>query len=117
MKTLIVRPGNLYGPYDKFKWNESKVIAADKKRNKNKKPFEVWEMKGIKDFLYIDDFIDGLMLAFESDEIKEPINITSGIPHTIDDVIKIAGNYPQEEYIEYKTDKPDDTKRLISIDE
>jgi len=28
MPTLIVRPGNLYGPFDKYKKKESKVIAA-----------------------------------------------------------------------------------------
>ena len=28
MNTLIIRPGNLYGPYDKFTWKESKKIAA-----------------------------------------------------------------------------------------
>ena len=54
----------------------------------NKKPFEVWgDGKDIKDFLYIDDFIDGLMLAFESDKIKEPINIASEFHNTADDVI------------------------------
>ena len=121
MKTLVVRPGNLYGPYDKFKWNESKVIAAlIRKGIENKKPFEVWgDCKDIKDFIYIEDFIDVMMLAFESDKIKEPINIASGIPHTIDDVIDIICRKLsiKKNTIEYKTDKPTMIpKRLISID-
>ena len=28
MATIIVRPGNLYGPYDKFDIEKSKVIAS-----------------------------------------------------------------------------------------
>ena len=46
MNTLIIRPGNLYGPYDKFTWKESKVIAALIRRSIEKQnPFHVWGWK------------------------------------------------------------------------
>ena len=62
MPTLIVRPGNLYGPGDKFKRNESKVIAAlIRKASEKENPFVVWgDGEDIKDFLFIDDFIEAL---------------------------------------------------------
>jgi GDP-L-fucose synthase len=88
MQTLIVRPGNLYGPYDKYNWNDSKVIAALIRRFAEKNnPLDVWgDGNDIKDFLYIDDFIDGLIKATLAD-INGPINIASGKAATIKDVI------------------------------
>ena len=65
METLIIRPGNLYGPFDKFTLKESKVIAALIRRSLEKEnPFNVWgDGSDIKDFLYIDDFIEGMLMA------------------------------------------------------
>ena len=90
MQTLIVRPGNLYGPYDKYNWSESKVIAALVRRFAEKNnPLDVWgDGNDIKDFLYIDDFTDGLLKATAAN-INGPINIASGKPATIKDVINV----------------------------
>jgi len=89
MQTIVIRPGNLYGSYDKFNWKESKVIAALIRRAIEKQnPFIVWgDGKDIKDFLYIDDFIDGLLLAFQKTDTFMPINVASGIPVTIREVL------------------------------
>ena len=89
MKTLVVRPGNLYGPFDKYNKNESKVIAALIRRFVEKQnPLEVWgDGNDIKDFIYIDDFIDGLISTFKKEKIDGPINIASGQPTTIKDII------------------------------
>jgi GDP-L-fucose synthase len=53
MKTLIIRPGNLYGPFDKFGLKESKVIASlVRKAVEGKFPLEVWgDGEEIKDFI------------------------------------------------------------------
>lgn len=89
MQTLVIRPGNLYGPFDKYAWSESKVIAALVRRfAERQNPLEVWgDGNDIKDFLYIDDFIRGLLLAVNMDDVKTPLNLASGIPVTIKDVI------------------------------
>ncbi len=91
MKTLVVRPGNLYGPNDKFKWKESKVIAAlIRKSIERHNPFLVWgDGNDLKDFLYIDDFVEGLLKAFETFDNYEEINIASGIPITIKEVLNL----------------------------
>jgi GDP-L-fucose synthase len=110
MQTLIVRPGNLYGPRDKFKKEESKVIAALIRRAYEKEnPFEVWgDGEDIKDFLYIDDFIDALIGAFEKSNDFDIFNIASGVPITIKevlhDIIQISGNKDIE--VKFDPSKP-----------
>lgn len=91
MKTVVVRPGNIYGPGDKFTWNESKVIAALIRRTIEKHdPFIVWgDGRDLKDFIFIDDFIDGLIEAFKAPEIEGAINIASSNPVTIREILAI----------------------------
>lgn len=118
MKTVVVRPGNLYGPYDKFDWEKSKVIPALIRRAIEKHdPFVVWgDGMDLKDFLYIDDYIDGMMLAMEKINKFQPINIASGQAVTIRDVLNkilLAADYPNAP-VEYDTSKPTMIpKRLI----
>ena len=59
MKTIVIRPGNLYGPYDKFDKEKSKVIPSlIRKIVEKQNPLEVWgDGKDLKDFLYIEDFV------------------------------------------------------------
>ena len=86
MQTLIIRPGNLYGPYDKFSWEESKVIAATiRKVYEKHNPIEVWgDGKDIKDFLYIDDFIACLVKLIKKNTGDFNIfNVASGKQTTI----------------------------------
>jgi GDP-L-fucose synthase len=120
MKTIVVRPGNLYGPYDKFDWEKSKVIPAIMRRAiERHDPFEVWgDGMDLKDFLYIDDCIDGLILAMENMDEFEPINIASGIPVTIRDVliqILKSADYDDAD-VQYDSSKPTMIpKRMIDI--
>ena len=120
MKTIVVRPGNLYGPYDKFDWEKSKVIPAIIRRAIEKHhPFEVWgDGMDLKDFLYIDDCIDGLILAMENLDEFEPVNIASGIPVKIQDVltqILKSADYDDAD-VQYDSSKPTMIpKRMIDI--
>tara|TARA_B100000519_G_C14216432_1_gene425192 strand:- start:247 stop:1233 length:987 start_codon:yes stop_codon:yes gene_type:complete len=120
MKTVIIRPGNLYGPYDKFDWEKSKVIPALIRRSLEKHdPFIVWgDGMDIKDFLYIDDFVEGLILAMEKIEDFQPVNIASGKPVTIRDALDQIlhhANY-QNANIEYDLSMPTMIpKRIIDI--
>jgi len=120
MPTLIVRPGNLYGPLDKYKKNESKVIAALIRRAYEKEdPFEVWgDGEDIKDFLYIDDFIDALLETFPKSNDFDIFNIASGVPVTIKEVLKHIIDISNNETIEVNFDKTKPTmipKRMIDI--
>ncbi|MFH1718671.1 MAG: NAD-dependent epimerase/dehydratase family protein [Planctomycetota bacterium] len=85
MKTIVVRPANIYGPYDDFEWETSHVLPAlMRKVVERHDPIQVWgDGNDVKDFIYIDDFIDGMLLAMEKIETFEPVNIASGVPCTI----------------------------------
>lgn len=85
MKTVVVRPANIYGPYDDFEWETSHVLPAlMRKVVERHDPIQVWgDGNDVKDFIYIDDFIDGMLLAMERIENFEPVNIASGVPCTI----------------------------------
>lgn len=120
METLVVRPGNLYGPFDKYTWTESKVIAALVRRAIEKQnPFEVWgDGLDLKDFLYIDDFTEGMLLAFAKSDYFMPINIASGIPVTIRDVLEVILNTAghDDAQVTFDTTKPTMIpKRMIDI--
>lgn len=120
MKTLVIRPGNLYGPFDKFALKESKVIASlVRKAVEGKFPLEVWgDGEEIKDFIYIDDFIDGLISVFESYESFDIYNIASGKQITVNDIARIIIQQvdPINKDIIHKSGMPSMIpKRLINI--
>tara|TARA_B100000902_G_C26999731_1_gene759264 strand:- start:18 stop:770 length:753 start_codon:yes stop_codon:yes gene_type:complete len=88
MKTLIVRPGNLYGDFDKFDLEKSHVIPAlIKKIDKSSKVLNVWgDGKDIKNFIYIKDFIDGVILATKSN--LQVVNIANNTSCTLNEIIQ-----------------------------
>ena len=91
MTTIIVRPGNLYGPFDKFDTEKSKVIPSlIKKVVERQNPLQVWgDGNDVKDFLYIDDFIGGLENIINKIDSHEIFNIASGKGVTIKEVLSL----------------------------
>lgn len=121
MDTLIVRPGNIYGPFDKFDRNKSKVIAALVRRAVEREdPFVVWgDGNDIKDFIYIDDFINGVVESFTHFGGGEEVNIASGREVTIKEIINMIFELEELHDVELRFDitKPSMIpKRLINID-
>jgi len=90
MSCIVVRPSNLFGPRDKFDAKTSHVTAALIRRVVQREtPFAVWGTgNDIRDLLYIDDFIDGLMLALKSPEIYLAVNISAGEGYSVKQVIQ-----------------------------
>ena len=91
MNVVVVRPANVYGPYDDFEWETSHVIPAlIRKVVERHTPLGVWgDGNDIKEFIYVDDLVDGLMLSMEKIQNFQPINIATGNPSTVRDVINI----------------------------
>ncbi|MDC0456632.1 NAD(P)-dependent oxidoreductase [Alphaproteobacteria bacterium] len=110
MDIVIIRPGNLYGPFDKFNKVESKVIPALIRRALEKeKPFEVWgDGSDIKDFIYIDDFIKCLCMLIPETHFGEIYNICSGEKHTIKDILSLLRDfgYIKKQDIVFNTSMP-----------
>lgn len=121
MITIVVRPGNIYGPFDDFAWESSHVIPAlIRKVVERHRPVEVWgDGKDIKDFIYVEDLVEGLILAMERINYFDQINIGGGKPITIRRVLKTllkADNYKNAK-VAFNSTKPTMIPvRLINID-
>jgi GDP-L-fucose synthase len=91
MKTVVVRPSNVYGPYDKFDFAVSHVTAALIRRVvERQSPLEVWGTgEDIRDLVYVDDFIDGLLAAFATDRPYFEVNICAGTGHSVRQVLEM----------------------------
>jgi GDP-L-fucose synthase len=90
MPTVVVRPSNVYGPYDKFDFAVSHVTAALTRRVVERQaPLEVWGTgEDVRDLLYIDDFIDGMLAAFATDLPYLAVNICAGTGHTVRQILQ-----------------------------
>ena len=120
MDTVVVRPGNLYGPHDKFDPHKSKVIPALIRRAYEREdPFTVWgDGSDIKDFIYISDFIRGLLDVFVNYGQGEAVNIASGKSVSLKQVVKEIcdiQNIPFDKVIFDETKPQMLPVRLISI--
>ena len=86
---ISVQPNNLYGPNDNFSINSSHVIPALIKKisiakEKNKEFCEIWGSgKPRREFLYVDDLAEALILISEKYKNIEPINVGSGFEISI----------------------------------
>ena len=90
MPVLVVRPSNIYGPYDKFDFKRSHVTTALIRRVVERHdPLEVWGTgNDTRDLIYIDDFLDGLLAAFERNEAYLAINVASGRGYTVRQILQ-----------------------------
>ena len=75
----IVRPANVYGPFDNFDEKNAMVIPSLISRAlKSKKYLRVWgNGSAIRDFIYSSDVAKGMVMAVYKNK-KTPINIGSG---------------------------------------
>ena len=92
LATVVLRPSNIYGPYDDFDFETSHVMAALIRRVVERHdPIEVWGTgDDVRDWIYIDDFIDAMMLATEKIESYDPINIGLGRGYSIKEALQMA---------------------------
>jgi GDP-L-fucose synthase len=107
----IVRPANIYGPYDNF-GDESTVIASliKKAYHDNNDILEVWgDGSPIRDFIYSKDVARG-MLYMVQNKINDTINLGSGEEVRISDIAEIIANHYNQE-IDYDTTKPNGDMR------
>jgi GDP-L-fucose synthase len=118
-KISIVRPANVYGPYDNFDPNNAMVIPSLIHRAiHGEKPLTVWgDGSPIRDFIHAKDVARGMMLAIEKG-INEPFNLGSGTGVTIKEISEIVAAHVPNGPIDIKWDisKPKgDAKRLMDM--
>lgn len=117
MSTVIVRPGNVYGPRDKFDIGRSHVTAAlIRKVFDRQDPIEVWGTgEDVRDLIYIDDFVEGLIRAFRHPAAHYVVNIASGSGfrvRAILDAAMRAGGYADAR-VQLRPDKPSTVPILL----
>lgn len=118
-KISIVRPANIYGPYDNFDPKTAMVIPSLINRAmKGENPLTVWgDGTPIRDFIYSKDVARGMMLAIEKG-VNVPVNLGSGKGITIKElaetVAKLVPGGPIK-IIWDRTKPKGDAKRLMDI--
>lgn len=117
-KIAIVRPANVYGPYDNFNPNNAMVIPSLIKRALDgENPLTVWgDGSPTRDFIHAKDVAQGMLFALEKG-VGQPINLGSGIGVSIKEIVEtITKNMKNKVEIVWDTSKPSgDEKRLMDI--
>jgi GDP-L-fucose synthase len=109
MPILVLRPTNIYGPHDKFDFERCHVIPSlIRKIVERQNPLEIWGTgDDERDFVYIDDMIDAIIMAMEKLQGYDPVNIGFGKTYTVKEALKTMlaiDNYSPE--VVYNSDKP-----------
>jgi len=95
---IYLLPVNLYGPEDNFDPETSHVIPAMIKKcvdavNKNSSEIVLWGTgTPSREFLYVDDAAQAIVLATERYNGADPVNIGSGMEITIKDLAQLIAN-------------------------
>ncbi|MDD4734701.1 MAG: GDP-L-fucose synthase [Kiritimatiellae bacterium] len=93
--SIFLLPVNLYGPRDNFKPESSHVIPALIKkcveaRDAHADFIEVWgDGSATREFLYVDDASEGVLLASERYNESEPVNLGSCHEISIKDLVTL----------------------------
>ena len=91
--SIFLLPVNLYGPRDNFDLNSSHVIPAlirkcVEAQKEKKSEIEVWgDGSPTREFCYVEDTAEGILLATESYNKSEPVNLGSGSEISISELV------------------------------
>jgi GDP-L-fucose synthase len=121
--SIFLLPVNLYGPGDNFEPGSSHVIPALIKKfveaqDQNLPSVIVWGTgKATREFCYVADAAEGIVLAAEKYDKSEPVNIGAGFEISILDLakkIKVIVGYKGE--IVWDATKPDgQPRRMLDV--
>jgi GDP-L-fucose synthase len=94
-ESVVVIPTNLFGPGDNFDYDTSHVIPAIirkcvEAREAGHDEVVLWGTgKATREFLYVDDAAEGLVLGLEKLEDREPVNLGSATEIAIADLAEL----------------------------
>jgi len=118
IRTIYLLPANLYGPRDNFDLESSHVIPAligkfVEAVKENRREVTVWGTgNASREFLYVEDGAEGILLAAEKYDKPDPVNLGTGKEITIRElsslVAELAGFSGR---IVYDTTRPDGQPR------
>jgi GDP-L-fucose synthase len=116
--SIYLLPVNLYGPRDNFNPDSSHVIPAVIKKfieavRDDKKTVEAWGTgTASREFLYVEDAAEGILLAAERYDKPEPINLGAGFEISIRELYDLIARLScYMGVIVWDTTKPDGQPR------
>ncbi len=119
-RSCCLFPVNLYGPRDNFDPESSHVIPALIKKcmdaiANNQTRITVWGTgKPSREFLYVEDAAEAIILAAERYDKSDPINIGAGFEITIKDLIELIAKLTEfKGEIVWDASKPDGQPRRM----
>ena len=114
----IVRPANVYGPYDNFDGENAMVVPSLIKRAlSGENPLRVWgDGSAIRDFIHSRDVARGMLIAAEKGG-HEAINLGSGKGVSIRELVEtITSNLADKPQIQWELNKPvGDSSRVMDV--
>lgn len=93
-KGIYLLPVNIYGPGDNFDPKRSHVVAALIKKindalKNHRKSITVWgDGSATREFFYVEDAAEAIVLATEKYDKEEPVNIGAGFEISIKDLVE-----------------------------
>jgi GDP-L-fucose synthase len=118
MNSVVLFPVNLYGPRDNFDLESSHVIPAMIRRfvgarTRGEPEVTLWgDGSPTREFLYVDDAAEGILLAAERYDSSDPVNLGNGVEITIRDLAtKIAAAARYEGRFVWDSSKPNGQPR------
>ena len=120
---IYLLPVNLYGPGDNFDLESSHVIPAlirkiAEAKKENKEYIEVWGTgEATREFLFVEDAAEGIILATENYDKSEPVNLGSGMEISIKDLVNLISEIMEfKGQIRWDKTKPDgQPRRMLDV--
>ncbi|MBT9151380.1 MAG: GDP-L-fucose synthase [candidate division WS2 bacterium] len=121
--SIYLLPVNLYGPGDNFDPESSHVIPALIKKifdakESGKDYITVWGTgEATREFLYVEDAAEGIILATEKYNKPDPVNLGSGFEISIKELVELIAELAGfDGEIRWDTSKPDgQPKRCLDV--
>ncbi|HWG55342.1 MAG TPA: GDP-L-fucose synthase [Gaiellaceae bacterium] len=94
LRTAYLLPANLYGPRDNFHPTNAHVIPdLIRKMVDGDAEVVLWgDGSPTREFLYVDDAVEGLVLAAERYDGQEPVNLGTGVEISIRDLAELVAD-------------------------
>jgi GDP-L-fucose synthase len=114
LNSIFLLPANLYGPRDNFHPTNAHVIAdLIRKMLESQETVTLWgDGSPTREFLYVDDCVEGLVFAAERYDGAEPVNLGAGKEISIRELAElVAAVTGFSGRIEWDTSKPNGQPR------
>ncbi len=110
---VILRFFNVYGPRQRIQFFIPSVIC----QALNKNTVHIWSDKPTRDFIYVEDAVEAMIRAMDTDYLGKPINIGSGVESQVGIIAKEIARHFNAEVISknIKVTGPSRLKADISL--